>query len=204
MKTMHALMTPLKNWIMALYEKYMGIDTPKEPKGRVFFEYARNMRGYEPSNWLTLKRIDKIIHITPMDTLIDFGSGKGKMVYLAARYPLKKVIGVEISRHLHDIAKKNIAHNQKRFKCKNIRLVNADVLDFAIPDDLTIAYFFNPFLNEIFIQVISNIEASLKKNPRKIWVVYKNPQMKAYLDNCSWLTFVKIDHNIAFYRSNRD
>jgi predicted RNA methylase len=136
-----------------------------------------------------------------MKPIADFGSGKGKMVFLAARYPFKRVIGIEISKPLHDIAQKNIRNTQKSFACENIHLVNMDVLDYEIPEDLTIAYFFNPFVNDIFIRVIDNIHQSFLQTPRPIWIVYKNPKMRHHLDTCDWLDFRGIHHNIAFYRT---
>ena len=42
-------------------------------------------------------------------TFIDFGSGKGRVLMLAAGFPFKEMIGVEFSRELHEIAVKNIA-----------------------------------------------------------------------------------------------
>jgi SAM-dependent methyltransferase len=181
------------------YERFKGIDTPRDDCHR--FDYSDQMRGYEPSNWLTLKRITRIVPISSQDILIDFGCGKGRLIYLAAHYPFKRIIGVEISKPLYDIARKNITQRKKHFKCQDIQLVHADVTKFELPDDFTIAYFFNPFVADLFIQVIQRIHTSLEKNPRQIWVIYKNPKMKNFLDQCPWLEFQTIDHNIAFYRS---
>lgn len=193
-----------KRKILRLYEKCQGIDTLKEPRSEKFHAYDKDMLHYTPSNWKTLKRIHAIVRLDCNDIFIDFGSGKGKMVYLAAHYPLKKVIGIEISEPLHEIAQQNIANNMEQLKCKNIELVNKDVLEYSLPDDFTIAYLYNPFVNDLFIRVISKIENSFTKNPRKIWVIYKNPQMKDFLDNCSWLSFVGMYHNIAVYHSTPD
>ncbi len=187
--------------LLHVYETYKGIDTTKGGKDQKYYDYSPSMRGYEPSNWLILKRIHQTIHFSPTDVFADFGSGKGKMVFLAARYPFKRVIGIEISKPLHDIAQKNIRNTQKSFACENIHLVNMDVLDYEIPEDLTIAYFFNPFVNDIFIRVIDNIHQSFLQTPRSIWIVYKNPKMRHHLDTCDWLDFRGIHHNIAFYRT---
>jgi tRNA G46 methylase TrmB len=190
-----------KQGLVHIYEKYKKIDTIKDEKNQKYYDYTKNMVGYEPSGWFTIKEINKIIEFSRTDVFADFGSGKGKMVFQAARYPFKRVIGIEISKSLHDIAQKNIQNTQKTFACENIDLIHMDVLDYEIPDDLTIAYFFNPFVNEIFIRVIDNIHHSFLQAPRPIWIVYKNPKMRHHLDTCSWLAFSKIHHNIAFYRT---
>jgi SAM-dependent methyltransferase len=192
----------LKNGIYRIYERWFGLDTPTDNLSRNAFAYTTDMVGYAPSDWLTAKRLDKIIRFSPTDVFADFGSGKGKMVFLAARYPFKKVIGIEISRHLHDIAQKNIEHTRKTFACSQVELIHMDVLDYQIPDDLTIAYFFNPFVNEIFTGVINHIHESFIRTPRPMWIAYKNPIMRHHLDTCSWLKFKRLYHNIAFYRTH--
>ena len=159
------------------------------------------MKGYEPSNWRALSRVDQIVSFSEDDIFIDFGSGKGRIVYLAARYPFKKIIGVEISEHFHEIAKANIANSRSRLKCRDIELINQNAADYMPEEPFSIAYFFNPFVNTIFEKVIENIKLSFLSNPRKLWIVYKKPIMADYLDTCEWLTHVHTNRNTAFYRS---
>jgi SAM-dependent methyltransferase len=146
---------------------------------------ARN--NYIPSGWGTMKRIAQTREITPEDVFVDFGSGKGRMVFLAAQYPFKRVIGIELAADLHQVAQANIAKNRKRLRCPDVQLVNQDVLSFPIPDDMTFAYFFNPFTGDVFKSVIDSIGASLRRNPRRITLVYTNPVMHEYLSAQPWL-----------------
>lgn len=191
----------LKTGLTRAYEYVTRLDTTTDRVTRNAFDYSSGMKGYTPSNWLTVRRIQQTVPFSPDDVFADFGSGKGKMVYLAARYPLKKIIGIEISTQLNDIAIKNIATHRHALACPDIDLLNMDVREFDIPNDLTIAYFFNPFVDEIFLQVIDNIHRSFLHTPRRIWIVYKNPIMRHHLDSCDWLAFETIHHNIAFYRT---
>ena len=41
-------------------------------------------------------------------TFVDYGSGKGKAMFLAAEYPFKRIVGVEFAPALHEIACKNL------------------------------------------------------------------------------------------------
>src|SRR4051812_20127706 len=41
-------------------------------------------------------------------TFIDFGSGQGRILFLAAEYPFKKIQGLEIALELHRDAERNI------------------------------------------------------------------------------------------------
>jgi hypothetical protein len=133
---------------------------------------------YQPSDWLWLGRALRRLDVTPSDVFVDFGSGKGRIVYQAARHPFARVIGVEISQRLNDIARANIERNRRSLACRDVELVTADAAAFAVPDDVTIAYFYYPFAGETFRTVIGNIVESLDRRPRCITIIYACPQLE--------------------------
>lgn len=131
---------------------------------------------YQPSRWFTLDRILPVHEVSENDVFIDFGSGMGRVVFrAAARYPLARVIGVELSERLHQAAQENIARTRHRLRCQDVELVLSDVMDYDIPDDVTLAYFSNPFTGRIFGSVIDRLTASLERHPRRLRVIYFNP-----------------------------
>lgn len=139
-----------------------------------------NGKAYEPSGWatlLTLRRVFRELSITDRDVFIDFGSGKGRAIYWAARYPFRRVIGVELSERLNQIARRNIDKNRERFACKDVTLVTSDALKFDIPNDLTVAYLYNPFQGAIFTGLLDRLCASVRGTPRPFHLVYVNPVM---------------------------
>ena len=136
---------------------------------------------YLPSDWRDLRRALRGIEVGPVDVFVDFGSGKGRIVYEAARQPFGKVIGVEVSDRLNQIARKNIERNRHKLRCRRIDLVTADAVHFAIPDDMTVAYFYHPFSGDTFKNVIDNIVRSLDRRPRRLTIVYQIPLMEDYL-----------------------
>src|SRR5690606_15927648 len=93
----------------------------------------------------------------------------------------------ELATDLHNIAKANIAKSRKHLRCEDVQLLNQDVLSLRIPDDMTFAYFFNPFTGDVFKGVIEGIHASLRRNPRTITMFYTNPVMHEYLLAQPWL-----------------
>lgn len=132
--------------------------------------------GHRASGWRTLGRILAPDEVSPEDVFVDFGSGMGRVVFLAARrYPFARVEGVEISPVLHAIAEANIARNRRRLRCRDVRLVNVDALDYAIPPDMTVAFFFNPFKGRTFAAVIGRVLASIDAHPRAVRLIYANP-----------------------------
>jgi SAM-dependent methyltransferase len=136
---------------------------------------------YSASGWGYLPRALKGVKIEPTDVFLDYGSGKGRVVYQAARYPFARVIGVEISPELSEIARKNLEQQSPKLRCKNVRIVTADAAEYAVPDDVTFAYFFHPFIGETFRRVVGQIVASLDRKPRKFTVIYVMPALENVL-----------------------
>jgi SAM-dependent methyltransferase len=128
-------------------------------------------------------------------TLLDYGCGKGRAIITAAAFPFNKVIGVEIS-YLIDVAKKNI-DKEKHRKTNNIELIHCDAMDYIIPADVNIFYFYNPFRGAILEKVTRNIYSSFKDTPRKIFIIFfNNDHFDKVIAHQDWLT--KIDQ-LEFY-----
>ncbi len=111
-------------------------------------------------------------------TFIDFGSGKGRTLLLASKRPFRKIIGVEFSRKLHEIAKGNILRykEKNRCACEDIESILSNATIFPIPSEPCVFYFFNPFQFDIMKAVVSNIESSLTAVPREAHLVYLKPE----------------------------
>src|SRR4051794_65114 len=123
-------------------------------------------RRYAPTPWLTLRRILSPREIDADDVFLDYGSGKGRIVFLAARYPFRRVIGVEISERLNAVARANVERNRRRLRCRDVELITADAALFVLPDDVTVVYLNDPFTGSVFQAVLRQIVASLERRPR--------------------------------------
>ncbi len=110
---------------------------------------------------------------------IDFGSGKGRPLLLAAQFPFKRIIGVEYSPDLHATALENIAafsHSDRQ--CDDIEAVCQDATDFAIPPDPGVYFFHHPFDEPVFRTVVQRMEISLAESPRRALVIYYDPRCR--------------------------
>lgn len=148
---------------------------------------------YQPICYSDFRQFMKQIPIHPgQDVFLDFGSGMGRALCLAAIYPFRKVIGVEISPDLNAIAETNIGRARHKLRCQNIQIVTSDAAAYAVPADVTIAYFFTPFSGAILAKVLENIALSLRENPRQMLILYYGstiyPDLQSRLVNCPWLT----------------
>jgi SAM-dependent methyltransferase len=131
--------------------------------------------GHVPSPWGTLRRVLDASRIDPDDVFVDIGSGLGRIVYLAARYPFGRVEGLEISERLVALSRTNLGRARPPLRCRDVRIVNADLLDYELPDDATFVYCFNPFKRGIFEALLAKIFASIDRRPRAVTFIYLNP-----------------------------
>jgi SAM-dependent methyltransferase len=152
---------------------------------------ADDRNSYSPSSWGVLKRILSPSEVSPEDVFIDIGSGMGRVVFEAARYPSHRVIGVEVAPQLTEAARTGIERNRHRLACQNVELVSADAVEYEIPGDVTVAYFANPFEGETFKAVIGNLLDSLDRNPRRLRLVYVEPSQSEYLERTGRFRFVR-------------
>lgn len=157
---------------LLVFERRYGIETAREvPLEDLGLAHPDRVR-YRPSEWRTLRRILEPAEVTPDDVFVDFGSGMGRALLEAAEYPFGRVIGVELSQQLNDIASRNVQRRIPHLRCKQIEVVTADVVEYPVPDDLTVAYLANPFRGEIFSAVIDNLIASYDRRPRELRIIY--------------------------------
>ncbi len=109
-------------------------------------------------------------------TFIDLGCGKGKPLMVAASYPFRRLIGVDISPACLESARRNIAaYGPETIDPARVQLLAMDAEDFAFPDDPLVLYLFNPFPPKLMEHVVEKLESSLRARPRQAAIVYVNP-----------------------------
>jgi 16S rRNA G966 N2-methylase RsmD len=145
---------------------------------------------YEPTPLKTLKTMFSMLPDDVSEfTFIDFGSGKGRTLLYASTFGFRRIIGVEFAKELHAIAERNIrTFRNSRQKCFDITSVRADAVEFSLPEDKCVLYFFHPFREEVMTRVLRNIEASYRKNPRKLIVLYYHPQLNSTIEQARFLS----------------
>ncbi|MBI3778163.1 MAG: class I SAM-dependent methyltransferase [Gammaproteobacteria bacterium] len=129
---------------------------------------------------------------------VDFGSGKGRALMMAAERGFTRAYGVEFSPVLHEIAQKNIAiFGQRNPRACPIELHFQDASEFSIPDENLVCFSYNPFDDKVMRRVVANIADSYARHPRKLAVAYRNPVCAELFDN---LGFLRLDSATRGYR----
>lgn len=75
---------------------------------------------YQQTYAIPLKELFSKLRFTPDKVFVDFGSGKGRVLLIAAESGFNEVRGIEISPVLCDIAAKNIAIYKKKLETRLI------------------------------------------------------------------------------------
>lgn len=146
----------------------LEIDSPNKAHGR----YYEGTNAYIFKTAFSHVRID-----APNSCFVDFGSGKGKAMFMAAERGFRKVIGVEFSIELVQICRKNLEIFKQKTKSKTqFEIIHLDAAEYEIPAEANLLFFSNPFDEALIAKVIDNILKSLEKFPREIVVMHLYPQ----------------------------
>jgi SAM-dependent methyltransferase len=115
-------------------------------------------------------------------TFIDLGSGKGRTLLMAADYPFRRIVGVELLPALHQVAQENLRlYRSGSRKCFSVASICADATEFCFPAEALVLYLFNPFPEAGLRRVIGNLLSSLLEHPRAVYVIYHNPLLEFVL-----------------------
>ena len=135
-------------------------------------------------------------------TFIDLGSGKGRVLLMAADYPFQKIMGVEFMPELHCAAIKNVAsYSHDRQRCRNIEAVCLDARDFQFPSGPLVVYLFNPFSEPTFAEVLENLRRSIEQAPRPVYIAYRFTEFEELLEKAEWLEKIAGTEQWAVYQN---
>jgi len=162
-----------QGWV---FDRLLGVST----RGGVvtdssIFNAGGDNCPYSGSQWLPVRRALKSLAPGPADVFVDLGSGKGKAVLIAGRLPYRRVVGIEIDEELSRCANHNIVRARHRLLAQEIKSLNVSVLEWPIPDEVSVVFMFNPFIGQTFYSTMDRIFESYNRKPRTLHIVYGYP-----------------------------
>jgi SAM-dependent methyltransferase len=167
-----------------VFDLWHGIDSAGDISLKGFTPVGPNAAEatyYSPGDPVVLRRALALLRLDfPRYAFIDLGSGKGRSVLVAARWPFRRVIGVEFVRQFHEIAVENLRRwPASKISCEQITLWCEDAATFEFPPDPLVVYMFNPFNEKFVSRVMGNLEASVRLQPRDAVIIYVNPKYES-------------------------
>jgi SAM-dependent methyltransferase len=175
----------------ARLERSLGVQT----QGSIHAEMlgSTGMRfGYQPIDYHSFATAMTRIDVSPDDVFADYGCGMGRAVVLAARYPVRRVFGIELSSELVEIARNNVRRAMPKLRVNDVEIIQADATDFVTPDDLSLLFMYNPFAADVLDAAMERVRESLERRPRRLQVIYALPKMdRDALQATDWLRRVR-------------
>lgn len=178
----------------AYYERRLEVTTAETAAwGRGAYQHLDGHIHYEPLPYVLINNILRAItpRAAEKEVFLDYGSGMGRVVVMAARRPFARVIGVELVASLNEIAQQNVRSARRHLRCP-VDLVTADATTYVVPDDVSTIHLFNPFTGTVMSRVQDRIQESLERAPRRLRIVYSHAHDQADLfASCRWVSRVR-------------
>lgn len=156
------------------YERLFGIKTFHIKKTND----SDNFHYQGASYYVLFELFKKLPDFLKNKGFIDFGSGKGRVLFCAENAGFNNLIGVELDEELVVNAKENLKTYLLKRPESTFSFICENAVNFKIPDGVSTFFFFNPFSEKIMEQVAANISAYQKKNTAEIYIIYVNPNFK--------------------------
>jgi SAM-dependent methyltransferase len=183
------------------------VDTTRANVGfRAQLTAALSGHQYFPTEpWL----FEQIMQALPIDfhdfTFVDLGSGKGRVLLMAARYGFKRIMGVEFMPEWHRIAEKNIRKFATQYAIASpIESFCMDAREFDFPAGPLVVYLFNPFPEPVLAVVLEKLRESQLSNPRPVFVAYRYPEFDSLIQKSGSLRKIAGTEQWAVYANRRE
>lgn len=154
-----------------MYDAFLGINTKEEEweEEGIPEEYNR----YEVTPYDALSVTCEQLRIKPTDCVVDFGCGKGRILFFFNNFFLCRTKGIEQDALLFQQLEDNKAYYDVRFKERGamIDLYHMKAEEYPIAEEDNVFYFFNPCSPEHFEKILENIVASIDKRFRVVTLI---------------------------------
>ena len=127
---------------------------------------------YEPTPYRVLERLVNSGLIRKGDTLLDYGTDKGRVCFYLSYQTRCRTAGIEYDERIFAGAEQNIENAVSGARTQFV-LANAE--SYEVPSDVSFCYFFNPFSLEILQKVMHKILESYYENPREMKLLFYYP-----------------------------
>jgi SAM-dependent methyltransferase len=115
-------------------------------------------------------------------TFVDLGAGMGRALLLAAEYPFRAVVGVELHPTLARIARRNLALWRAAGRTRvPMRVHSRDAADFPLPPGPCLIFLFNPFGAPVLRRLLRVWKQNFADRAGQLDILYVNDEQKNVL-----------------------
>jgi len=188
-----------------LWEEKLQIDT----EGRDESFQDEHHQPYQPTYYSVLERLADTGYISKDTVLVDYGCGKGRVLFFMFHEFRCRCIGIERETKFILSARRNLETYVDFRKVRNgeISFIHTDAEKYEVPIEANTFFFFNPFSVNILMGTLQRIMESYYENTRKLTFIfyYLLPETEQYLSGLSYLNLVdEMDvHDIVSSRDRK-
>ncbi|PLT33380.1 methyltransferase domain-containing protein [Bacillus sp. V5-8f] len=166
------------------YDKLLNIRTEGVQLG---FNKSFHYHRYEPTPYSALEVLFRDYDLKSSDRIVDFGCGKGRLLFYINYLWNAYVTGVEMNEELYTEAIRNrdsFLMENKKGKDK-VHFYYGLAQDYQIDSFDNRFYFFNPFSIQVFMNIVNNILRSMERAERQVDLVlyYPSEEYIYFLEN---------------------
>lgn len=135
--------------------------------------------------WLFARAMTAAIECADLDPaafgrmgFVDFGSGRGRALLLAALRGFGQVTGIDFSATLCEDARKNwnlLQAKNSTVVGSSVEVICADATQVQLDSSMHVFFLFNPFGPPVLAEVAARIRESLESSPRPHAIIYIYP-----------------------------
>ncbi len=165
-------------------------------------EEKKHYYWYEGTKGLPLKKLFHRLDIAKDSVFVDIGSGKGRVLFIAADYGFKTIRGVELSSDLCAIAKENLIRFRRKSGSKaKIEIINKDALNYNLTNE-DVIFLYNPFDEHTLKRLVLKIKDVMTGRNKKLKIIYANDVHRQVIEenmnlvNVSRMSFYNVGFSI--------
>lgn len=163
-------MRPATGWVV---DRALRLEST--PQAFTAAHTDERMMRYQASYWFTVPIGLRGMPIRKGDSFVDFGCGKGRSLYSASWFAFERITGVELDPHLAAIARRNMTRARGPHRLRDVEIITEDARTVSLPDQLRVAFFFNPFRGDVFETVLARLRQNADSSGTPLRVIYANP-----------------------------
>ncbi len=183
----------------------MGVRTARSERQarlKVDHPHQAHAEDYQPTPIGLIEDILSGLDLELADhTFIDLGAGKGRVLFLAAAFGFRRIVGVELAPALAADCRANVAAFDAPWaRCRAIDVIEGDAAAYRFPAGPLVVYLFNPFRALVMRKVIDRLAMTYAEAPRSISVIYYMPVHRRHFDHHPHFAVVDEARDWVVYR----
>ena len=156
------------------------IPGPELATGHRHDRHITAYHGVAPSLFRKLieRWLAQAVHPIEQTAFLDIGAGKGRAMLLAAEYPFRRIVGVELHPALAAAARENTELWHTRHSGPPIRLEEGDAMRLRMPSGPCLVFLFNPFDAVLMDRLLTRLAHQFRNRPGELDLLYVNDEQR--------------------------